>query len=630
MAWHGICLLGAEQTMPIQLKLPESQRLATMVVHTRPMLLREREHLGLYLYYGVRPSDIRLPVDPDAAEEVLPANHVADFSDPVRLAELRDWLHNDIRKDKAFNKLFGRDPVFLHALALARETARLQGEVRNLPPVLIQGPSGSGKELVARAIHEASGRIGRFVPIHCAGITPELLEDTLFGHIRGAYTGAQGARVGLVELANDGTLFIDEVADLPIQAQVGLLRFLQDQKYRPIGANDEKQANVRIICATWKPIDDLAKSGEFRHDLLYRICGVRIFLPGLKDRKHEILGLAEAIVQDAGVSVEPPLDPEATLAIRSTKWPGGLRQLDRELREAVRKSQGKTIRLEHFPPERIVNFHGAAPEVRIAATALAWSPSGRRPTPEESRVRLIGLLDHLYTRENSQDAPGEVALVQRVQDAFQEDDPTHHLLSKMLKINECRILRLHQRQILESLQDYLPEGVTGHLVRERLAAIAKEQQEEEVDFEIVSKEFSQRLPGLAQIFAFVYAIPGIGEHQRNRLLQASAQVVSIVAQLLPGFVGFVVRTVVVNRLESFVMEEEQPDPTNPFNNDGEPSDRSVEDWKWLADNATSLAEAERLSRYAKNTIRKYFTAHSLTIDRTRSDSINIEADKIKC
>lgn len=617
--------------MPVQLKLPESHRLAAMVVHTRPLLLQERARIGLHLYYGVTVTDgVNLPADPDAAEAVLPSNHVADFSDPARILELGDWLHDDLRKEDAFGKLFGRDPVFLHALALARETARLDGDVRALPPVLIQGPSGSGKELVARAIHDASRRPGRFVPVHCAGITPELLEDTLFGHVRGAYTGAQGARVGLVELADGGTLFIDEVADLPAQAQVGLLRFLQDQKYRPIGANDEKQANVRIVCATWKCVDDLVADEEFRHDLLYRISGVRIFLPGLQERLHEILELGDAILGDAGVSARPTLDPEAALALRTTSWPGGLRQLDRELREAARKSRNTTVRLEHLPPERVVNFHGSSPEVRIASAALAWSPSGRRPTPDETRARLTGLLDALDSGEDGREVPGELVLVRRVQEAFDEKDPIHALLSEVLKLNERRAVIARLRRILESLQDYVPEGVADDLVRERLAALAKEEADGEENVERISEEVTRRLPGLVQIFEFVSAIPGIQDFQRNRLLQVSAQMVSIVAQLLPGFVGHGVRQLVVNRLETLLIEEEETvDPNNPFNDAVEPGDHSVEDWRWLAQNAASWAEAERLSRYAKNTIKKYLSVHGLNIDRTRPDSPKAPLEKQK-
>ena len=197
-------------------------------------------------------------------------------------------------------------------------------------PVLIQGETGSGKEVVARLVHELSGRAqGPFLAINCGAISRELLESELFGHEKGAFTGATGTKTGLVTAANGGTLFLDELAEMPPPMQVSLLRFLDQGEYRPVGSTRTFHADVRIVGATNQDLQTLVAQGRFREDLFYRINAVTLPVPALRERKEDVPGLAEHFLHSlrAAGSAARTLSPEATAALCGYSWPGNIREL---------------------------------------------------------------------------------------------------------------------------------------------------------------------------------------------------------------------------------------------------------------------------------------------------------------
>jgi transcriptional regulator with PAS, ATPase and Fis domain len=197
-------------------------------------------------------------------------------------------------------------------------------------PVLIQGETGSGKEVVARLVHELSGRAqGPFLAINCGAMNRELLESELFGHDKGAFTGAVGAKTGLVTAAGGGTLFLDELAEMPTPMQVSLLRFLDRGEYRPVGSTRTFHADVRIVGATNQDLSTLVAQGRFREDLFYRINAVTLSVPALRERKEDVPGLAEHFLHSlrAAGSVTRTLSPEATAALCGYSWPGNIREL---------------------------------------------------------------------------------------------------------------------------------------------------------------------------------------------------------------------------------------------------------------------------------------------------------------
>lgn len=238
--------------------------------------------------------------------------------------------------------LGGASPVFLATLSQIRRIASSEA------PLLIEGETGSGKELVARAVHYWGGRkTGPFVPVNCGALPDQLLEAELFGHERGAFTDARTARRGLVAQANGGTLFLDEVDALSAKAQVTLLRFLQDQHFRPLGSLRELRTDVRLIAATNQPLAHVAQQGHFRCDLLYRLKILHLVLPPLRARAGdpELLALQFVDTLCAKYKIPRKQFDAATLTwIREYPWPGNVRELENWVHREVLMADSQTIR----------------------------------------------------------------------------------------------------------------------------------------------------------------------------------------------------------------------------------------------------------------------------------------------
>jgi DNA-binding NtrC family response regulator len=223
---------------------------------------------------------------------------------------------------------------------------------RTASMVLITGDSGTGKELVARAIHEMSERTGAFVPVNCAAIPAELIESELFGHTGGAFTGARQQRSGLFEAANNGTLFLDEIGELPLPMQPKLLRALQDGAVRRVGENRERKFDARVIAATNRNLAQDVKDGRFREDLYWRLNVILIHVPPLRERAFDIPLLVEYFTakycRSAG---KPPLkvSPEALALLTAYPWPGNVRELENALERAVAFAQGPMLMPEDLP-----------------------------------------------------------------------------------------------------------------------------------------------------------------------------------------------------------------------------------------------------------------------------------------
>jgi len=218
-------------------------------------------------------------------------------------------------------------------------------------PILITGETGVGKELVSKAIHRLSQRKGAFVPVNVAGLDDNVFADTLFGHKKGAFTGADQARNGLVEQASGGTLFLDEIGDLSPVSQVKLLRLLQDGEYFPLGSDVGKRSDARVVVATNQNIQALQESGKFRKDLYYRLCCHQIHLPPLRERREDLPVLLDHFIEKASETLgkKKPTPPGELLALLSTYgFPGNVRELQSIILDAVSSHKSGKLSMEGF------------------------------------------------------------------------------------------------------------------------------------------------------------------------------------------------------------------------------------------------------------------------------------------
>ncbi|WP_454722753.1 MULTISPECIES: sigma-54 interaction domain-containing protein [Cupriavidus] len=269
--------------------------------------------------------------------------------------------------------LVGRSPAFNAALE------QLQRVAPSALPVLLQGESGTGKELFARAVHEASHRAaGPFVAVDCSGLSETLLESELFGHEKGAFTGAQTRKAGLVETAEGGTLFLDEIGDVPLAIQVKLLRLIESRTYRRVGSVETRTADFRLVAATHKPLADMVADGRFRTDLYYRINAFPIALPPLRERAADIDLLAHALLRRAaGKGRAFTIDAGAMARLRAYRWPGNIRELRNVMERAMLFAGDGVIRVKDLPPEIAGGVPAAVPPPVMPVAARAAHMAGR-------------------------------------------------------------------------------------------------------------------------------------------------------------------------------------------------------------------------------------------------------------
>ena len=236
---------------------------------------------------------------------------------------------------------------------------------RSNTPVLILGETGTGKEVVARAIH-AAGRGGPFVPIDCSALVGQLAESELFGHTRGAFTGAAGAKPGLVEIAHGGTAFFDEIGELGIEVQAKLLRLLQEKEYRPVGSVERRRADFRVIAATNRDLAREVERGTFRRDLYYRLNVVTLRLPPLRDRKEDLPSLIEHFLRRLGA--RHTVTRECLDAMLAYEWPGNVRELENCIQRMVAINSGPLLHTADLPSP-IQNALEARKLSRLSAAA---------------------------------------------------------------------------------------------------------------------------------------------------------------------------------------------------------------------------------------------------------------------
>jgi formate hydrogenlyase transcriptional activator len=263
----------------------------------------------------------------------------------ARLERENVYLREEIRTEHNFEEIVGNSPALLAVLRAVEQVAPTDSTV------LIHGETGTGKELIARAIHNRSARKDRaLVSVNCSAISAGLVESELFGHLKGAFTGAIERRIGRFELANGGTIFLDEIGELPLETQVKLLRVLQEQEFEPVGSSRTQRVDVRVIAATNRDLDAAQKEGTFRKDLFFRLNVVALHLPSLRERKSDVHPLVHYFLDRFAPGQAITVSPAAMKCMLQYDWPGNVRELENCIERAVALGSQELIDLVDLPP----------------------------------------------------------------------------------------------------------------------------------------------------------------------------------------------------------------------------------------------------------------------------------------
>ncbi|HJQ34443.1 MAG TPA: sigma-54 dependent transcriptional regulator [Pyrinomonadaceae bacterium] len=346
----------------------------------------------------------------ESAIEAMKLGAYDYLSKPYRIAELdalvkqaaeKRRLRVDNARLRTLVERRSSTPEIVSVSDSMREVMRL---VERVAPsdasVLITGESGTGKELVANAIHRLSLRSeGSFIDLNCAAFQESLLESELFGYEAGAFSGAKGRKLGLWELADNGTIFLDEVTELPPQLQSKLLRAIETNSFYRVGAVRKVQVNVRVVAATNRDVNEVTSDGRFRADLLYRINSFQINLPPLRERPEDVEPIARHLLKQLAGTGAPELLPEALAALRSYSWPGNVRQLRNTLERAVLLANDGRITPAELPPEIVSPVTIFRPVAVVAgadssgAAGGAQQPGVPPPLREVERQQILAALE---------------------------------------------------------------------------------------------------------------------------------------------------------------------------------------------------------------------------------------------
>ena len=399
---------GVELLRQVKVLLPKSE-IAIMTGHGSVETAVQAMKLGAYDY-------IAKPFRVEELKLVLQR-----MAEKVRLVAKNEYLEDRVKTEMELNEITGSSAKIQEVLRLV---ARLK-DTRT--PVLITGESGTGKELVARAIHFRGSLAKRpFVAVDCGSLVPTLIESELFGYMKGAFTGALKSKAGLFQAANGGTIFLDEVGELPMEMQAKLLRTLQEKEIRPVGSNDRVKVDVRVIAATNRDLELAYRAGTFRKDLFFRLNVVSVHVPALRERKADVPALVRCFLEQYAPGHSMQVTPAAMNCLLNYEWPGNVRELQNCIERAVALGNRRSIDVHDLPP----SLRSAA------AMALQESPGdGPSATDLEDLERIT---------------------IQRV---FQQVNGDKTLAGKMLGISRATLYRKLKRYNIKVAQAAgLPSG----------------------------------------------------------------------------------------------------------------------------------------------------------------------------
>jgi transcriptional regulator with AAA-type ATPase domain len=572
----------------------------------------------------------------EISDGVVELGHDADH-----VSRCHQFLRERKDQDAVFAKFIATDLATLLELSKARELAVAtsldpDGNERPLP-ILIRGETGTGKELLAHAIHsitaQVAGRKAPFEVLHVAGMTADMLNDELFGHVRGAFTDAKEARSGRLELADGGTLLIDEVGDLPDAAQLRLLRFLQDQRVSRQGSDETKKLCVRVIAATWRNLDEEVTQHRFRLDLLHRLrAGSDLILPPLRERRNAFEQVVPDLLRLQGHAASPLISRSARDGLELHTWPGNLRELVGVLQQALAFADGDTVRLEHLPAhlqrrylgipihDRALGFFwdeldgqqidSAHASWRVAQVQRSLDSMEIPPSPAHAQVlKFLTFLDDTSDEH------------QKIVDATRRAATLAQGYAKRLKIAE------YWRHLL-TLE--LP-GPVKTAVECQLDAVLTDNQQRQRDLEKVSSELILEQHPWLSMLNDILKSPLLRE-QRDGVMATFVAGFNLLRVVAPhavdalrdaykngGLAG--VRSRIAQAMSD---EEDECPPSLAALRDRAPDSLTREDWQELA-KLGSTAQIRRFTNYDPKTIKKYLAMYAIVPGSGASKTIDVEA-----
>lgn len=619
--------------------LPPGSLDAEIVLHVRSVV-RRRVRRGdasmddISLYFGMSPDERTATLAPGSRLSIDDVAHRLGALRGVQILELPTdgafvtgcvvWLRARKRQDNVFDRVVATDPATLLALSRARELAIAEapphvGAEPSPIPILLHGETGTGKELLARAIHAlwAKGRpAAPFVAVQVAGMTPPLINDELFGHVKGAFTDAREERKGQLEQADGGTLLIDEVGDLPIEAQLRLLRFLQDQLFARTGSDKApRRLKVRLLSATWHNLDDDVESGTFRRDLLPRLGAEVLVLPPLHQR-HGFFGEGlDELLSGLGAEGTPLLTRSARDALSGHPWPGNLRELTTVLRSALASAHGATVRLEDLPEH--IQRHYLARPLEVLAPGTLEDVADAKELPAEVLQGRVGSLARIV---DSSPLPPERTPLGAVRDLLVgiPDPSSEHQatvaslrqhIERVRQADHARMAEHFWQQVLNNVH----EARVRTLVQECLATAAARSAELNERAERASEQLGLERSPWIRVATDLQRLPLLSEVPPQDLFNAIAFVLKALYSAVPEVaedVRAVAKSGGLPALRAKLRELAEADETVETGGLPEtpPSLWDRQDWENLARQVPSKSQAAQRLNVDVRTVTRYLDA----------------------
>lgn len=557
---------------------------------------------------------------------------VALGHDASHVEHCKRWLVARKKQDDVFDEIEASDLATLLELSKARDLAVAKGVdgrgVERYLPILIQGPTGTGKELLADALHRlwkatTNKPKAPFEVVHVGGMSADMINDELFGHAKGGFTGATADRVGRLEAADGGTLLIDEVGDLPPEAQVRLLRFLQTQEVSRIGENRVRQLSVRVIAATWHDLDRNVADGKFREDLLHRLrVGAGLRLPPLASREGFFDDLLPALLKKRGHSAAPLVTRSVRDALARYHWPGNLRELAGVLDEIVALAYEETIRLEHLPSHLQRAYLELPLHERAIGFLLDEVDGGGLPDDHVSwRIEQItqSLASAALPRANEQ-----LATVGQFLTLLDDSSEEHR--RNVAEVNE--LLRLDQQHRLAAATHGFWQSVLSleappnvkRLVRE--ASKRAKADEAELQRQITSgqRQASIETNPWLRLFREVHALPLLRGANGGELAKAFVALFNVTKLVAPSLIDTVRSDAATggfaqlrDRFMRFMRESSDDDP-KIIDAPGEsrsPAKLTRDEWVTISQGYPTQRAASDATGFDPKTITKYLQQHDI-------------------